>query len=158
MGTTNLFPADGVLDLNAPNKSGLLQILAAEAATRLGCPEEEVLSALQAREALGSTALGRGIALPHARMEGIQAPVALLARLRKPIEFEAKDGEPVDLVFLVIWPTEATEGFLPALSDICRVLREPQVPRQLRQAKSPQEALDMLRETGLVGPARTAGE
>jgi len=158
MGTANLFPADGVLDLSAPSKSALLQILAAEAAARLGRPEEEVLSALQAREALGSTALGRGIALPHARLDGIEAPVALLARLRKPVEFEAKDGEPVDLVFLVIWPTEATEGFLPALSDICRVLREPQVPRQLRQAKSPQEALDMLRETGLVGPARAAGE
>jgi PTS system nitrogen regulatory IIA component len=157
MGAPNLFHSDGVLDLNPTSKSGLLDTLSAEAAKRLGQPEQEVRAAIEAREQLGSTALGRGIALPHARIDGIDAPVALLARLRRPIEFEAKDGEPVDLVFFVIWPTESPEGFLPALSNICRVLREPQAPRSLRQAKSPEEALDVLRQAGLIGSTGEPG-
>ncbi|HEY8611821.1 MAG TPA: PTS sugar transporter subunit IIA [Roseomonas sp.] len=143
--------------MSPTSKSGLLHSLSAEAARRVGRPEQEVFDAVQAREQLGSTALGRGIALPHARLDGIDAPLALLARLRRPIEFDAKDGEPVDLVFLVIWPTASPEGFLPALSDICRVLRGSQTPRQLRHAKSPEEALDLLRQSGLVGPSEAPG-
>ena len=77
--------ADIILDLDAPNKRGLLETLAGEAAPRLGLPREDVLKALQAREALGSTGLGRGVALPHARLKGDTRPVMLFARLRKPI-------------------------------------------------------------------------
>ena len=62
-----------------------------------------------------------------------------------PIDYDARDGEPVDLVFLVLWPEAATEGFLPALSGICRALRDNQLPRQLRQAGSAAEALAKLR-------------
>ena len=82
----------------------LLQALAAEAASRLGRPEGEILGALQARERLGSTALGRGVALPHARLAGDDPPVVLFARLRRPIDYEARDEEPVDLVILILWP------------------------------------------------------
>ena len=147
MGLTELFPADGVLlDLAPANKAALLRALSAEAASRLGRPEKEILDALQDRERLGSTALGRGVALPHARLGGNAAPVALFARLRRPIDFEARDDEPVDLVFLVLWPDEAPEGFLPALAGIARALREPQVMRGLRLAKSPEAVLAILRE------------
>jgi PTS system nitrogen regulatory IIA component len=152
MGITDLFSADDVaLDLNTANKTSLLHLLAEEAAERMGRPEQEVFDALQAREGLGSTALGRGIALPHARLGGNDAPVALFARLGRPIDFEAKDGEPVDLVFLVLWPEDSPEGFLPALSGICRALREPEVPRRLRLAKTPEEALAVLRQAESPG-------
>ncbi len=110
-----------------------LQLRAAEAAERLGRPEAEVLEALQARARLGSTALGRGVALPHAQMEGDAAPVALFARLRRPVEFDARDEEPADLVILVLWPEASPEGFLPMLAETCRSLREPQTLRRLRR-------------------------
>jgi PTS system nitrogen regulatory IIA component len=142
--TDHLSAADIILDLDATTKAAALQRLAAEAADRLGRPEEEVLEAIQARERLGSTALGRGVALPHARLEGDPHPVVLLARLRRPVEFDARDEEPVDLVILVLWPEASPEGFLPMLSETCRSLREPQTLRRLRAAAAPEEVVALL--------------
>ncbi|KAA2212132.1 PTS sugar transporter subunit IIA [Teichococcus oryzae] len=145
MALADLFPREeGVLRLHPADKAELLEMLATEAAERLNHPGKDILEALQGREKLGSTALGRGIALPHARMAGLEQPLAILARLETPIEFEARDGERVDLVFLVLWPEETSEGFLPALSDICRSLRGSQLPRRLRKAASASEALALL--------------
>ena len=83
--TARISAADIVLDLGVGSKRNLLQTLAAEAASRLGRSEAEILDALQARERLGSTALGRGVALPHAQLAGNDPPVMLMARLRRPI-------------------------------------------------------------------------
>lgn len=140
--------ADVVLDLSVGSKRNLLQALAARAAERLGRPEREILGALQNREALGSTALGRGVALPHARLAGNHSPVMLFVRLRRPIDYEARDDEPVDLVILVLWPEASAEGFLPALADTCRALREPQALRQLRSAKSADDVVAILSRFG----------
>jgi PTS system nitrogen regulatory IIA component len=140
----HLSAADVILDLGATSKRAVLQRLAAEAAARLGRAEDEVLDALQARENLGSTALGRGVALPHARLEGDPRPVALVARLRRPVDYEARDEEPVDLVILVLWPQESPDGFLPALAETCRALREPQVLRRLRAAATAEEVVGLL--------------
>jgi PTS system nitrogen regulatory IIA component len=145
MAIADLFSAtDGILTLAPSGKKDLLEMLATEVSTRLSLPRDKVLDAILAREKLGSTALGRGVALPHARVDWLETPVAMLARLTHPIDLEARDGEPVDLVFLVLWPESASEGFLPALSSICRVLRDNQLPRQLRQARSAAEALQTL--------------
>jgi PTS system nitrogen regulatory IIA component len=145
MAIADLFPAaEGILSLVPANKAELLDMLSAEAASRLGHPKYDILQALLAREKLGSTALGRGVALPHTRLSWLQEPLAILARLNRPIDLDARDGEPVDLVFLVLWPESASEGFLPALSGICRALRDDHLPRQLRQARSAAEALAML--------------
>lgn len=150
--TTQLYADAAALDLSAASKATLLDSLAAEAATRLGRPEADILEALQARERLGSTGLGRGVALPHAQLGQIDRPVVSFARLGQPIDFDAKDGEPVDLVFLVLWPADATAGFLPALAEIVRVLREPKLLRQLRAAPSAAEALRLLRAAGHDAP------
>ncbi|MBE9607172.1 PTS sugar transporter subunit IIA [Acetobacteraceae bacterium H6797] len=159
MAIADLFPAtEGILSLAPANKTELLDLVSAAAAARMGRDKEEVLEALQARERLGSTALGRGVAMPHTRMADMEAPVAILARLAKPIEFDARDGEPVDLVFTVLWPENEPEGFLPALSNICRVLRDNRLPRQLRQAKSSEEALAMLRASDTAAPDEAAEE
>lgn len=140
----NLAAADVILDLGGTSKRAVLQHLAAEAAGRLGRPEAEILGALQARERLGSTALGRGVALPHARLEGDVHPVMLFARLAQPVNYEARDEEPVDLVMLVLWPAASPEGFLPALGDACRAFREPQVLRRLRAAQTAEEVVALL--------------
>src|SRR5690606_6985762 len=105
----HLSPPDVLLDVDASSKRTVLQHLAAEASGRLGRTEQEILDALKAREKVGSTALGRGVALPHARIEGGIAPTMLFARLRRPVDFEAPDEEPVDLVILVLWPAESPE-------------------------------------------------
>ncbi|RYJ00503.1 MAG: PTS sugar transporter subunit IIA [Acetobacteraceae bacterium] len=89
--------------------------------------------------------------LPHARLEGALPPVALFARLRRPVDFEARDEQPVDLVILVLWPEASPEGFLPALAETCRSLREPQVLRRLRTVKAPEEVVTLL-----AGPAAPA--
>jgi PTS system nitrogen regulatory IIA component len=152
-----LSAADVVLELDAPSKRSLLRMLAADAAGRLGRSEREILDALEAREELGSTALGRGVALPHARLAGDHPPVMRFARLRRPIDYEAKDDEAVDLVILVLWPEAAPEGFLPALSETCRALREPQALRQLRMAKSAEEVVALLHRYGQPFPSVPGG-
>ena len=146
--TEHLSASDVLLGLGATSKAAVLQDLAAEAARRLGRPEAEVLQALQARERLGSTALGRGVALPHARLEGEMRPVILFARLARPVEFDARDEEPVDLVILVLWPDAEPEGFLPMLAETCRALREPQTLRRLRAAATPEDVLALLAAPG----------
>ena len=142
--TDHLSTADVILDLGATTKAAVLQHLAAEGAARLGRPEAEILEALDAREQLGSTALGRGVALPHARLDGEARPVTLFARLHRPVEFDARDEEPVDLVILVLWPETSAEGFLPMLAETCRALREPQTLRRLRAAATPAEVVALL--------------
>lgn len=153
MAMADLFPeANDILSLSPANKTELFEMLAAAMAGRLHQPAETVLEAILARERLGSTALGRGVAMPHARVDWLDRPAAVLARLTRPIEMDARDGEPVDLVFLVLWPEAASEGFLPALSNICRALRDNQLPRQLRQAGSAAEALRSLRAADQLLP------
>lgn len=126
----------------------LLEVLSDEAASRLGRSSQEILEALRDREQIGSTALGRGVALPHAELSGTHPPIVLFARLQRPIDFDARDDEPVDLVFLVLWPAGAAKGLLPAMSEICRALREPQALRRLRGAASAKEVVAILDRYG----------
>jgi PTS system nitrogen regulatory IIA component len=148
----HLSPQDVILDLGASSKDAALQSLAAVAARRMDRPEAEILDALRARERLGSTALGRGVALPHARIEGDAPPVVTFARLHRPIDFEARDEEPVDLVIQVLWPEAAAEGFLPMLAETCRALRDPNTLRRLRTAATPAEVLATLANPTAAGP------
>jgi PTS system nitrogen regulatory IIA component len=151
--TDHLSAQDIILDLGATTKATALQRLAAAAATRLDRPEAEIHEALLARERLGSTALGRGVALPHARLEGDPRPVVTFARLHRPIDFDARDEEPVDLIIQVLWPEAAPEGFLPMLAETCRALRDPGTLRRLRAAATPAEVLDVLAAPTAAGPA-----
>jgi PTS system nitrogen regulatory IIA component len=137
--------ADELLDASARNKRALLELLAEEAARRLPGAKDEILEALRAREVLGSTAFGKGIALPHALLPDGGGPMMLFARLRRPIDFDARDGEPVDLFFLVLWPPADPKGLLNAMSDIVRALRSPDVPHRLRAATTPEGLVEILR-------------
>lgn len=150
----HLAPADVVLDATARNKRELLGTLAADAAGRIGRSEQDILDALQSREKLGSTALGRGVALPHAQLPGDVPPVMLFARLRQPIDFDARDGEPVDLVFLVLWSAADSKGLLEAMAEICRALRIPELLRRLRLAASAEDVTRLLRQHEESNPSR----
>jgi PTS system nitrogen regulatory IIA component len=144
--------ADVILDVSAGNKRSLLEVLSDEAASRLGRSSQEILEALRDREQIGSTALGRGVALPHAELSGTHPPIVLFTRLQRPIDFDARDDEPVDLVFLVLWPAGGGKGILPTISEICRALREPQSLRRLRLAKTPEEVVELVRQLTVPGP------
>lgn len=124
-----------VLGLRAGDKSALMNAVARRAANRLKLSVAAVAAPLLAREALGSTGIGRGIALPHARIANLPRPFGLLARLEKPVDFAAIDDEPVDLVFLLLTPENAGREHLAALAAISRVLRDEAVARRLRAAR-----------------------
>jgi len=126
----------------APDKPRLLRELADRAAAALGLDASKLAAALFRREDLGSTGLGGGIAIPHARLAGIPQPFSVLAILRTPIAFDAIDDRPVDIVFLLVAPDSGDA--LKALAGISRILREPSVLERLRNAPSAQAAYDVL--------------
>jgi nitrogen PTS system EIIA component len=99
-----LSPTDVMFDVAVPNKQKLLFELANKAGWRLRLSPHEVFAELCKREELGSTGIGAGIALPHARFHQVNKPFGLFLRLRQPIEFDALDGNPVDIVFLLLLP------------------------------------------------------
>ncbi|CAO3439018.1 PTS sugar transporter subunit IIA [Azospirillum doebereinerae] len=141
-----------ILDASPSNKADLLEFLATEAASRIGHSRQDTLNALQAREQIGSTALGKGVALPHAELRGAESSLVLFARLLRPINFDARDDEPVDLVFLVLWPATDRKGLLPVMSEICQALRDPQSLRRLRLAKTPEDVVQLVLEASPTNP------
>jgi PTS system nitrogen regulatory IIA component len=124
-----------VLDMRVRNKSQLLSELAkrVEPASQ-GIQADTIQAALLSREALGSTGLGRGFALPHARIEGLTAFVGLFARLARPIDYDAIDAAPVDLVFLLLMPAEAGHSHVAALAAVSRRFRDAATVTNLRKA------------------------
>ena len=138
---------DVSLDLVTKGKQSALSKIAIRIARRTGFDEQMVLRGLLDRECLSSTGIGGGVAIPHALLDTIYSPVASLTRLAQPIDFNGPDDDPVDLIYTVLWPRSATSAFLPALSQICRLLRVSQVRERLRQVRSPDEALAVLGTT-----------
>lgn len=147
MAINALFSADDViLGLSATSKRQLFKILAAEVSRHGGPAEEEALEALTAREKLGSTGLGKGVGLPHAELKSASRPVMLFARLEEAIDFDAQDDEPVDLIFLVLWPESSNKEFLTTISTLCGVLRDPKTLKRLRKAETAEEIVGIVHE------------
>ncbi|HEY8382335.1 MAG TPA: PTS IIA-like nitrogen regulatory protein PtsN [Microvirga sp.] len=130
-----LTPEAVVPALRANGKKQALQDLAAHAAPLAGIDERTIFEALLQRERLGSTGIGEGLAIPHGKLPGLSKLFGLVARLEKPIDFEALDGQPVDLLFLLLAPEGAGADHLKALARIARVLREPGVIERIRAAR-----------------------
>ena len=120
--------------LKVNNKKQALQEIATRAAELTGRPEREILDVLMQRERLGSTAIGNGIAIPHGKLPKLDRLFGLFARLDRPIDFEALDGQPVDLIFLLLAPENAGADHLKALARIARLLRDPDIIRMLRDS------------------------
>ena len=128
-------PDDVIAQLRASSKLQALRELAKRAAVATGLDEETIHAALLERERLGSTGIGRRVALPHARIRGLDRIRGFFARLERPIEFEAIDEQPVDLVFLLLAPEAAGKDHLAALARISRLFRNPETCTRLRQAE-----------------------
>jgi nitrogen PTS system EIIA component len=121
--------------LRVNTKKQALQELAVRAAAMTGRGEREVLEVLTQRERLGSTGIGSGIAIPHGKLATLDRLFGLFARLERPIDFEALDGQPVDLLFLLLAPEAAGADHLKALAQVARLLRDPKIAKKLRESR-----------------------
>ncbi len=135
---------DVLLDSPLRTKAALLAAAAVHLGRSTGIADHVLLKALTDREKLGSTAIGRGTAVPHARMDGLVAPAAVFFRLLQPIRFEASDNEPVDLVLVVVWPSDRKSGLLVTLGALCRTLRADPLLQEIRRASSREKVRQLL--------------
>ncbi len=143
-----LAASDVMTNVAAADKQKLLQVLARKAGAIIDVLPDHLLAELRKREELGSTGVGGGVALPHARFHQVSRPIGMLLRLRKPIEFEAVDGAPVDIVFLLLLPQSPAGEQLGALAAIARVLRRPDVTAALRESHDSAEMYRALAAAG----------
>jgi PTS system nitrogen regulatory IIA component len=120
--------------LKAATKKQALQEMAAKAATLTRRDERDIFETLMQREKLGSTGVGHGVAIPHGKLPGLDRLVGVFALLDKPIDFDSLDGEPVDVMFLLLAPESAGADHLKALARIARVLRDDETAAKLRAA------------------------
>ena len=139
--------------LRVATKEQALTELAKRAAGLSGRGEAEIFTALMEREALGSTGFGGGIAIPHAKLKGIDKIHGVLARLDRPIEFQAIDGQPVDLMCLLLAPATGVADHLKALACVSRLLRDPVISGKLRLGKSAADLFAALTTTRPGGAA-----
>ncbi|MEE1612972.1 PTS IIA-like nitrogen regulatory protein PtsN [Microvirga sp. CF3016] len=121
--------------LRVSGKKQALQELAFQAARLTGLPDSAIYEALLQRERLGSTGIGEGIAIPHGKLPSLTRIFGLIARLDKPVDFEALDGQPVDVLFLLLAPEGAGADHLKALARVARVLREPGLIERVRATR-----------------------
>ena len=133
--TDLITPNSVIAGLKVNSKKQLLQELAARAAELSGQGERTILEILQQREKLGSTGVGNGIAIPHGKLPKLDRLFGLFARLDRPIDFEALDDAPVDLVFLLLAPENAGADHLKALARVARLLRDAEIARKLRGSR-----------------------
>lgn len=141
MKLSELLGEDGfALGVPSGEKRSALRAVAAKLAARTGRSEGAILNVLLRRERLGSTATGDGVAVPHAVLDGISEPAAVIATLKHPISFDAPDDKNVDLLLGLLWPRDSREGFVPALSRSVRLLRRPGYRECIRNATSSAEA------------------
>jgi nitrogen PTS system EIIA component len=149
-----LAPAAILPSVKASSKKQLLEAIAERAERLSGLPARVVFDALLQRERLGSTGIGNGIAIPHGKFEGLPRLVGMFARLDKPVDFEALDGQPVDLVFTLLAPEGAGADHLKGLSRVARVLRNPGITAKVRTLREADVIHDIL--TGAMTTPRAA--
>ncbi|SUA99456.1 Nitrogen regulatory protein [Pannonibacter phragmitetus] len=133
-----------VVGLKASSKKQAIQELATKAAELTGLSEREIFDTLLQRERLGSTGVGHGVAIPHGKLVKLDKLVGFFARMEKPIDFDALDDQPVDLIFLLLAPEGAGADHLKALARIARQLRDTKVASGLRTAVDSQAAFALL--------------
>ena len=132
-------------DVHSSSKKRLLELISEELARNSDqVSQREIFESLCARERLGSTGLGKGVAIPHGRVKGSRHVQASFIRLRKPLPFDAADGEPVDLLFCLAVPEDCGEDHLKLLAQVAELFSDPQLLRELREAESPGRLLQLL--------------
>jgi PTS system nitrogen regulatory IIA component len=145
MALTDLLSPDAILSaLRVNGKKQALQEMSERAAQVSGLAAREIFDSLLQRERLGSTGVGDGIAIPHGKLAKCNRIFGIFARLERAIDFEALDGLPVDLIFLLIAPETAGADHLKALAMIARVLRDPEMAAQLRATRDASALYSLL--------------
>jgi PTS system nitrogen regulatory IIA component len=145
MALTDLLSPDAIFSaLRVNGKKQALQEMSERAAQVSGLAAREIFDALLQRERLGSTGVGDGIAIPHGKLAKCTRIFGIFARLERAIDFEALDGLPVDLIFLLIAPESAGADHLKALAGIARVLRDPEMAAQLRATRDASALYSLL--------------
>ena len=143
-----LNPESVVSSLRVRDKKHVLQELAAHAVRHLPhLTERDVFETLLHRERLGSTGIGDGVAIPHGKLPGLDRLFGLVARLEKPVDFDALDGQPVDIAFLLLAPEGAGADHLKALAQVARLLREPGILERIRAARDASALYALLTHT-----------
>jgi len=146
MNITSLLSPDRVVcrDDIGSKKRLLEQLAELLGSSSQSLPQQAIYESLINREKLGSTGLGKGVALPHGRLAALQQPVWAFIRVEPPIDFDASDGEPVDLVFSLLVPEESTEEHLQVLSTIAEIFSDPAICIALRNCQTDKCLLDLL--------------
>ena len=141
-----LLPAANIIvDVDVATKAQFFAAIANVFERSAGLPRAGVASSLAAREKLGSTGLGQGIAIPHGRIHGLREAVGAFARLRRPVPFDAPDGKPVDQLFVLLVPEHATDQHLQLLSELAQMFSERTFRERLTQAPSAGALADVFR-------------
>ncbi|NVK33881.1 MAG: PTS IIA-like nitrogen regulatory protein PtsN [Rhodobacteraceae bacterium] len=133
-----------IADLKANSKKQAIQEISSKASVITGLSEREIFDTLLQRERLGSTGVGNGVAIPHGKLTRLDRLVGLFARVEKPIEFDSLDGQPVDLIFLLLAPEGAGADHLKALARIARQLRDGTVTEGIRSTADAEEIYGFL--------------
>ena len=140
-----LLPAGNViLDLDVTSKKRVFEHAGLLFENTLGISRSTIFDALLARERLGSTGLGHGVAIPHGRVKGSQHVQASFIRLKKPLPFDAVDGQPVDLLFCLAVPEDCGEDHLKLLAQVAELFSDPELLQKLRDADSAGRLLQLL--------------
>lgn len=141
-----LTPQRVLLDVEVADKAELFDRLAAYFADELGIPAKPIAASLGEREALGSTALGHAIAIPHGRIKGLSRAAAAVAQLKTPIDFDAPDGTPVKLAFALLVPQKATDLHLQILSELAQLLSQKALRDKVLASRDANEIYRLLNE------------
>lgn len=142
-----LLPVGNVaLDVDAATKSRLFDVVAQLFERDIRLPPREIVASLAAREKLGSTGLGQGIAIPHGRLKGLGEARAAFLRLATPIPFESPDGKPVSQAFVLLVPEHATDRHLQILSELAQMFSERPFRERLAAARDPAEVHALIRD------------
>lgn len=137
-------PQNVVVDLDATSKKRLFELVGKLFEASEGIPANEVFDSLFSREKLGSTALGYGIAIPHGRIKGLKDTACACVRLKAPIDFDAPDNLPVDLVFVLLAPATATDLHLQILGELAQMLSDAAFRDKLRHAADANELYKLI--------------
>ena len=142
--TALLSPERIFIDTEISSKKRLLEFIADQVSEQFEMSQATLFSNLLEREKLGSTGLGKGFAVPHARLVNLEQAIGLFIKLSQPVNFEAPDNQPVDLVFAIIIPEQATDQHLQTLSALARVFSQADICDAIRQANSAEEVVGLI--------------
>jgi PTS system nitrogen regulatory IIA component len=145
--------ANIVVDSDAPDKSAALDAAARIFSAASALEARKIRASLADREALGSTGLGQGVAIPHGRIRGIKEAMAAVVRLQHPVAFDAPDGRPVGLLFALLVPEKASQEHLEMLSELAQMLSDRDLRTGLMTGTTPSELLARIEAWSPGGPS-----